>query len=117
MKMPCKLLTAAALAIGAAVLAAPASAASIPAAGYIDGYTPSYVSYTPGPGYYAPQSGYFAPGSGYSGGGDDGYCAQIFRPYDPASGTYLGHDAGSMRVRDAGSLHRSGRVLTAAPHE
>jgi hypothetical protein len=96
-KMSCKVLTATALAVGAAVLGAPASAASMAAPAYGDGYTPpSYVSFNPGPGYYASQSGYFAPGSGYTtgyrGGGDDTYCAQTFRSYDPTSGTYLGYD-------------------------
>ena len=28
----------------------------------------------------------------YGGGGDDAYCAQRFKSYDPSSGTYLGYD-------------------------
>jgi hypothetical protein len=62
MKMPFKLLTAAALAVGTAAIAAPAAAASIPSDhGHGYDYAPSYVSYVPGPGYFAWQSGYSAP--------------------------------------------------------
>ena len=43
---------------------------------YDSGY-PGYSSY-----------GYAAPAPG----GDVAYCAQRFRSYDPASGTYLGYD-------------------------
>lgn len=69
----------------------------------------SYAYYGGGPGYYDP--GYYgddyAYDSGYDYGGDVGYdagvavapggdassyCAQRFRSYDPASGTYLGYD-------------------------
>jgi len=58
--------------------------------------------YYGGSGYYAP--GYYDDGGGYyddgavaveaaPGGGDDaGYCAQRYKSYDPASGTYLGYD-------------------------
>jgi hypothetical protein len=28
----------------------------------------------------------------HSGGGDDAYCSQRFRSYDPSSGTYMGFD-------------------------
>jgi hypothetical protein len=63
------------------------------------GYTPDpRYAYDPG---YAADPGY-APGPGYTGapaydsgaapGDDDAYCAQRFRSYDPASGTYLGYD-------------------------
>ena len=58
--------------------------------------------YYGGPGYYAPgYAGYYddqyyddgavavAPGPG---GDDPAYCAQTYRSYDPASGTYLGYD-------------------------
>jgi hypothetical protein len=103
------------LACGAALaFAATALLATIApaAAGYAN---PAYVNgddyadgwgYTPDPRYaydpgYAADPGY-APGPGYTGapgydngtapGGDDAYCAQRFRSYDPASGTYLGYD-------------------------
>jgi hypothetical protein len=40
--------------------------------------------------------GYFDDSYAYTGNGpvlgDDGYCAQRFRSYDPGSGTYLGYD-------------------------
>lgn len=48
-------------------------------------YDPGYV---PRPGYaYVPEYDY-----GTAPGGDNAYCAQRFRSYDPASGTYLGYD-------------------------
>jgi hypothetical protein len=54
-------------------------------------YSPGYYNYGYAPGY----SSYgYAPG-GYvesAPGGDVAYCAQRFRSYDPASGTYLGYD-------------------------
>lgn len=53
--------------------------------------------YYGGPGYYAP--GYYDDGYADDGvvavdpaGGDDTYCRQRYRSYDPASGTYLGND-------------------------
>jgi hypothetical protein len=50
--------------------------------GYYDGY-----AYGPGPG-----PGYvYAPAPAY-GGGAAAYCAQRFRSWDPATGTYLGYD-------------------------
>jgi hypothetical protein len=67
---------------------------------YYDGYYPGYA-YTPGYIYgdtysYAPGYSYspgYAYGQGYATGGrDDAYCAQRYRSYDPASGTYLGYD-------------------------
>ena len=50
-------------------------------------------TYTYAPGYvYGTAPGYtYAPGYAY-GGRDDAYCAQRYRSYDPASGTYLGFD-------------------------
>ena len=39
-------------------------------------------------GYYDDSTVAVAPG----GGDDAGYCAQRYRSYDPASGTYLGYD-------------------------
>jgi hypothetical protein len=74
-----------------------------------DSYDPGYAAdpgygadpgYAPGPGYaagpgYAPGPGSaYAPGYDYgtAPGSDDAYCAQRFRSYDPASGTYLGYD-------------------------
>jgi hypothetical protein len=158
MKMPCKLLAAAVLSVGAASFAAPAGAAPIAApsslrnaaapsvetvqwrrwgwapgvaAGAIIGgaiaaaqpwnwgyynsyaYAPGYAygyeyapGYADGPGYtYAPGYAYspgyaygqdyaYAPGyaAGYGGGNDAAYCAQRFRSYDRASGTYMGFD-------------------------
>ncbi len=56
------------------------------------GYGYGYGGYEPG--YEAPGYAY-APGyrQGYvAGGGDPAYCAQRYRSYDPASGTYLGFD-------------------------
>jgi hypothetical protein len=48
-----------------------------------------------GPGYYG--NGYYGNGAGYYGNNAAGYgdhaaCAQKYRSYDPASGTYLGYD-------------------------
>jgi hypothetical protein len=72
-----------------------------------DSYDPGYAAdpgYAPGPGsVYAPRPGRayapgpgsaYAPGYDYATapGDDDAYCAQRFRSYDPASGTYLGYD-------------------------
>jgi hypothetical protein len=68
-----------------------AVAASEPWYGY--DHAPGYYGYGYDPGYYG--YGYPAPG-GYvaaTPGEDAGaYCAQRFRSYDPASGTYLGYD-------------------------
>jgi BA14K-like protein len=62
-----------------------AVAASRPWYGY--DYGPSYYdSYDYDPGYYAP--GYMAAAPDR----DVGYCAQRYRSYDPASGTFLGYD-------------------------
>ena len=36
--------------------------------------------------------GYYAETDGASSGEEEAYCAQRFRSYDPASGTYLGFD-------------------------
>jgi BA14K-like protein len=64
--------------------------------GYDPGYTgygPSYGGYGYDPGYQGYQ-GYDVGYAGYSASGaqDAAYCAQRFRSYDPASGTYLGYD-------------------------
>ena len=63
---------------------------------YPYGYYPAY-GYPPpayGPGYGAPAA--YGPGYGASGpvgpGGDASYCAQKYKSYDPASGTFLGYD-------------------------
>jgi hypothetical protein len=54
--------------------------------------------YYGGPGYYAPgyDDGYYDDGAvaidAGPGGDDAGYCAQRYKSYDPASGTYLGYD-------------------------
>ena len=69
--------------------------------GYPDyAYAPGYAyddtySYAPG---YAYSPGYaYDQGSAYDqgyavGGRNDAYCAQRYRSYDPASGTFLGYD-------------------------
>jgi hypothetical protein len=53
-------------------------------------YGPGY--YGPGYGAYAYEEPYVAVTPGVVAGGDDAYCSQRFRSYDPASGTYLGYD-------------------------
>jgi hypothetical protein len=54
-------------------------------------------SYYYGPGYYDDSYGYYDDSSTVAveaapGGDDASYCAQRYRSYDPASGTYLGYD-------------------------
>ena len=64
------------------------------------GYDPYYYGgdYAYDDGYYddsyAAYPGYVAPGPGYevSSAADPTYCAQRYRSWDPASGTYLGYD-------------------------
>jgi hypothetical protein len=61
--------------------------------GYAYDYGPGYSDYGYSDYDYAPGPGY--GGGGYGGGGGGGsvaYCAQRFRSYDPASGTYMGYD-------------------------
>jgi BA14K-like protein len=90
------------LAAGALIGGAAAAAAPWWGPGYSYygdyGYYPGYAY---GPGYgaayaYAPDydQGYvYRASPGYAvPGRDDAYCAQRFRSYDPASGTYLGYD-------------------------
>jgi len=69
------------LAVGSA-LAAPAYAygPGYDAYGYDEGYDEGY------------DDGYVAAAPGPVGGDGVAYCAQRFRSYDPASGTYLGYD-------------------------
>ena len=61
---------------------------------YYDGYGPDYY----GSDYYADNNSYYdddsAPDVAFQGGisGDASYCAQRYRSYDPASGTFLGND-------------------------
>jgi hypothetical protein len=55
---------------------------------YYDGYYGDDYAY--GPNYY--DGGYPADGYVVSGGVDPSYCAQRYKSYDPASGTYLGYD-------------------------
>lgn len=58
---------------------------------YYYGYGPYYPDpYYPGPYYYGPPAGpaYAAPVAGDA----TAYCAQRFKSYDPATGTYLGYD-------------------------
>jgi hypothetical protein len=56
----------------------------------------AFSGYGYGPGYYG--NGYYGNGAGYYGyngagyGGQHAACAQKYRSYDPASGTYLGYD-------------------------
>ena len=63
---------------------------------YYGGYYP-YRGYYPAYGYPPPAYGYYG-GPAYGGGGpaygggDAGSCAQRYRSYDPASGTFLGYD-------------------------
>ena len=57
-------------------------------------YGPDYAyddSYYDG-GYPVDQGYVASPGYVVSGGADPAYCAQRYRSYDPASGTYLGYD-------------------------
>jgi len=57
---------------------------------YYGGYYP--YGYGPYSAYdYPPPAPYYGPGPAY-GGGDPGYCAQRYRSYDPATGTFLGYD-------------------------
>jgi len=56
------------------------------AAGALIGGALASGPYYYGPGYYGPPAYAYAPG------GDEGYCAQRFKSYDPGSGTYLGYD-------------------------
>jgi hypothetical protein len=67
-----------------------AVAASQPWYGYDYDYAPGYsgYGYAPGSYSYGYDPGYVAVNPGR----DVGYCAQRFRSYDPASGTYLGYD-------------------------
>jgi len=60
---------------------------------YYGGY--GYGPYTYGYGPYAYDDGYdeaYAAAPAYGGDRDDSYCAQRFKSYDPATGTYLGYD-------------------------
>src|SRR5690348_16083212 len=59
---------------------------------YYGGYYP--YGYYPAYGYPPPPAYYGAPGYGAAGpaGGDASYCAQRYRSYDPATGTFLGYD-------------------------
>jgi hypothetical protein len=62
---------------------------------YYGGYYP-YGYYGAYPAYdYPPPAPYYggpAYGGGPVGGSDAGYCAQRYRSYDPATGTFLGYD-------------------------
>jgi hypothetical protein len=52
-------------------------------------YYPAYPAY----GYPPPAAPYYGgPAYGAAPGGDPGYCAQRYRSYDPATGTFLGYD-------------------------
>lgn len=61
---------------------------------YYNGYYPGYAY---GGGYAYDDTYSYAPGYAYDqgyavGGRNDAYCAQRYRSYDPASGTFLGYD-------------------------
>ncbi|NEU99008.1 BA14K family protein, partial [Bradyrhizobium uaiense] len=62
----------------------------------VGGALASGAYYGYGPGYYDDSYGYYddsAPVAVEAApGGDASYCAQRYRSYDPASGTYLGFD-------------------------
>jgi len=72
--------------VGTAVAAATAPLWAPGYYGYYDGYYPGYA-YAPGYA-YGDTSGY----TSVPGGGNGAYCAQRYRSYDPASGTFLGYD-------------------------
>jgi hypothetical protein len=55
--------------------------------GYAYDYSPGYSGYGSSDYAYAPD-----PYMGAPAGGSVAYCAQRFRSYDPASGTYMGYD-------------------------
>jgi hypothetical protein len=64
--------------------------AGLAAGALIGGALASRPYYGYGPGYYAGPEYYAAVPA--PGGNADAYCAQRFKSYDPASGTYLGYD-------------------------
>jgi len=61
-------------------------------------WSPDYFGYVPGRSYgygplpYVSQGGAFVPSHRLASTVGDAVCAQHFRSYDPASGTYLGRD-------------------------
>jgi hypothetical protein len=61
---------------------------------YYGGYYPyGYYGAYPAYGYPPPPAPYGGPPyAGPAGGGDPAYCAQRYRSYDPATGTFLGYD-------------------------
>jgi len=69
--------------------------------GFFPGAVGAFAFYG-GPDYYDYGSDYYAPDDYYDtgpevavvpgGGGDASYCAQRYRSWDPATGTYLGYD-------------------------
>jgi hypothetical protein len=65
-----------------------ATGALIGAAPYY-GYGYDYDDYAYGDGY---DDDSYVAAPAYGGDGDDAYCAQRFRSYDPGSGTYRGYD-------------------------
>jgi len=67
----------------------------------VGGAIANSYAYYGGPGYYDYGPDYYADNTYYDsgpevavvqGGGDPSYCAQRYRSWDPASGTYLGYD-------------------------
>jgi len=61
---------------------------------YYGGYYPygGYYGAYPAYGYPPPAAGYYGGPAPVGPGGDPGYCAQRYRSYDPATGTFLGYD-------------------------
>ncbi|MGC2081867.1 MAG: BA14K family protein, partial [Bradyrhizobium sp.] len=75
----------------------------VAAGAFVGGALANSYAYYGGPGYYDYGPDYYADNSYYYDdsapavevgvvGGDASYCAQRYRSYDPASGTYLGYD-------------------------
>ena len=64
-----------------------------PLAGFAAGAIIGGALAAQGPYYYGPGPYYYGLSAyAYAAGGDTAYCAQRFKSYDPASGTYLGYD-------------------------
>jgi BA14K-like protein len=59
---------------------------------YYGGYYPYGYGAYPAYDYPPPAPYYGGPAYGGPGGDDAGYCAQRYRSYDPATGTFLGYD-------------------------
>jgi BA14K-like protein len=82
--------------VGAGIVAGAIIGGAIASSPYY-GYGPYPYYYAPPPAVYGPPAAYGPPPAAYGGGapvaGDAAaYCAQRYRSYDPASGTFLGYD-------------------------